>query len=803
MLSEILYFNISLIKTDVLKSAEKKFVLYCIAIFSVVHGSGQCGFGGFNYGDVTPAAVGSTFLVTNVWGGDQYSLQATAGCTYQVSMCGTSWDTQITIFNPSQVVVGYNDDFCGLASVVSFTAAVTGTYIIQVNEWNCTFNFSGAEYFGVTLVSCTPQGGCNDPAACNYTPGDPDNSECCYGSCLTLNAGGGGWDGEISWEITNDVGASMGSGLAVSGLSLCLPDGCYTFNLYDSFGDGWNGASWQISSGATVLGQGTMLDGSFSQGFFMVGNLDCGFPEPAEPIVVDAGTYSATQLITDVFLGPCLEASNVQFSGAPNAIGTFSNGSSIGIEQGIILTTGNAIDAVGPNNDTGVSGMNVSGSSALLEAATGEFTYDAVEFTFDFVASSSEVTFEYVFASEEYPEFVCSFNDAFGFFVSGPGYAPNTNIATVPGTTDLVSIDNVNDNGAGCPPFYPQYYVDNSGGFGTQYDGHTVPLTATITTVPCATYQITIAIADVGDGLFDSAVFLRAQSFNAGVDVVVAAAAESGAQSTPSSCEPNGSFLFLNNGDPFTEATTVNFTISGTATDGLNFESIPTAVTFQPGQSVADLDILGMLAGLTNAPESITITLDNVCTCSAPPEATLFICSLLMAPVDWLEFDAKTLGSDKVECVWSTATETNNDYFTVERSSNRLDWEDVGFVNGNGTTHVTSHYRWIDINPLSNVSYYRIRQTDFNGVQDWSLVDYVLRENDIFEVMPNPGSGLFTVAGLSDGLLRIFDTQGREVGYANVGDSEISMNNAASGCYIFEFQSFGSEKVTRKRIVVN
>lgn len=786
-----------------LRSLEKKLFFLFLAIVSPLLVAGQCGYGGVNYGDVTPAGLGSTTVLNNVWGGDQYSLQATAGCTYEISMCGTSWDTQITVFNPSLAVVGYNDDFCGLASVVNFTAATTGAYTIQVNQYNCTWNFTSAEYFGVTLVACTSIGGCNDPLACNYTPGDPDNSQCCYDQCLTFSAGGGTFDNEISWNIVDDMGNPMASGLVVSGVNLCLPDGCYTVNLYDSFGDGWNGAIWQVNSGGTILGQGTMPAGSFSQGNFMVGNMNCGFPEPAEPIVVDAGTYSAAQLITDVFLGPCLEASNVQFFGASNAIGTFSNGSAIGIEEGILLTTGNAIDAIGPNNSGSVSGYNISGSSALLEAATGDFTYDAVEFTFDFVASSSQVTFEYVFASEEYPEFVCSFNDAFGFFVSGPGYAPNTNIATVPGTTDLVSIDNVNDNGAGCPPYYPQYYVDNSGGLGTQYDGHTVPLTATINTVPCATYQITIAIADVGDGAYDSAVFLRAQSFNAGIDVVVAAAAESGAQSTPSSCEPNGSFLFLNNGDPFTEATTVSFNISGTAADGVSFESIPTSITFQPGQSVADLDILGMLSSLTNAPESITITLDNVCSCSAPPEATLFICSLLMAPVDWLEFDAKTLGSDKVECVWSTATETNNDYFTVERSSNRLDWEDVGFVDGNGTTHVTSHYRWIDINPLSNVSYYRIRQTDFNGVQDWSYVDDVKRENDIFEVMPNPGSGLFTVAGLSDGLLRIFDTQGREVGYVNVGDSEISMHNAASGCYIFEFLSFGSEKVTRKRIVVN
>lgn len=763
----------------------------------------QCPYGGTNYGNVTPAGVGSTVTVGNVWGGDQYTLNATAGCTYQISMCGTSWDSQITVFNPSLVAVAYNDDSCGLASFVTFTAAVSGAFTIQVNQFNCTWNLSNAQYFGVTLLACASVDGCNNPTACNYSASDTNSLGCCFDNCVTFSAGGGSFDGEISWNIVDDLGVNVSSGLASAGIALCLPDGCYTVNLYDSWGDGWNGATWQATIGATVLGQGTMLDGTFSQGNFMVGNMNCGFPEPEQPIIVETGTYSPSQLLTDVFLGDCLEASNVQFIGAPSAIGVFSNGSSIGIEEGIILTTGNALSAIGPNNSGGVSGVNTSGSSALLNAATGETTYDAAEFTFDFVASSSQVTFEYVFASEEYPEFVCSYNDAFGFFVSGPGYAPNTNIATVPGTTDLVSIDNVNNNGGACPPFYPLYYIDNANGIATQYDGRTVPLQATINTVPCATYQITIAIADLVDDFYDSAVFLRAQSFNSGVDVEVAAAAESGAQSTPSSCEPNGSFLFLNNGEPFTEPTTVNFTISGTAVDGASFESIPTSITFQPGESVTDLDVLGLLAGLTNAPESITITLDDVCTCSAPPEATLFICSLLMAPVEWLGFEAKSISEEKVECFWLTASELNNDFYSIERSSNNIQWQKIGEVDAVGTTNDVSSYRWVDLHPLNGVSYYRIRQTDLNGANDLSKVEEVVRENDIFEVMPNPGSGVFRVNGLTNGELHIYDNLGREISFAINGNSEVSIEKAAYGCYIFEMHSNNGKTVVRKRVIIN
>ncbi|MDP4826862.1 MAG: hypothetical protein NWR73_04195, partial [Flavobacteriales bacterium] len=87
----------------------------------------QCGFGGVLIGDVTPAGVGSPFQILNAFGGYQYTLQATAGCTYTVSACGTSWDTQITVFTPTQTVLAYNDDFCGLASQVSFTVATSQT----------------------------------------------------------------------------------------------------------------------------------------------------------------------------------------------------------------------------------------------------------------------------------------------------------------------------------------------------------------------------------------------------------------------------------------------------------------------------------------------------------------------------------------------------------------------------------------------------------------------------------------------------------------------------------------------------
>ena len=213
-----------------------------------------------------PPGVGQTTTFNNfASGGEHYTLNATSGCVYTVSMCGTSWDTQLTIFDETNADVAYNDDSsCGLASEVTFTATSTGAYTIQLNNYFCNTNFTVAEYFGVTLVSCAATGGCNDPSACNYNAGDTDATNCCYDDeCITLTAGGGSWDGEISWTVTDGTGAQVAGGPANSpgGVEVCLPDGCYTVNYFDSFGDGWNGATFTVTNGGNTIFTGTLVGG--------------------------------------------------------------------------------------------------------------------------------------------------------------------------------------------------------------------------------------------------------------------------------------------------------------------------------------------------------------------------------------------------------------------------------------------------------------------------------------------------------------------------------------------------------------
>ncbi|MBN8702123.1 MAG: gliding motility-associated C-terminal domain-containing protein [Bacteroidetes bacterium] len=236
-----------------------------------------------------------------------------------------------------------------------------------------------------------------------------------------------------------------------------------------------------------------------------------------------------TNLVQKYLLGPGVTVSNLTFSGDSAQIGYFlQKNSNIGLDSGLVMASGDVLNAIGPNNTSSETSsywnfFSPPNGDSDLDSVSGNTTYDAAILEFDFIPNADTLRFEYVFGSEEYMEFAFgSVNDGFGFFISGPGitgnYSNNSkNIALVPNTTTEITINDLNllSNS--------QYYFDNGDGqgFGTapdgqtvQYDGFTVPLSA-IVGVECGqTYHIKLAIADAGDDSYDSGVFLRAGSFS-------------------------------------------------------------------------------------------------------------------------------------------------------------------------------------------------------------------------------------------------------------------------------------------------
>ena len=238
--------------------------------------------------------------------------------------------------------------------------------------------------------------------------------------------------------------------------------------------------------------------------------------------------------------------SNVVFTGDSKGSGSFSGGSGIvGFESGVILGSGRVIDVIGPNTyDNTTWDLGLPGDSDLNGLIPGYTTYDATVLEFDFECSEGTggedvIYFSYVFTSEEYNEYVNRiYNDVFGFFLNG------ANIALLPGTSTPVSINNVNNGyspGGGLPganPSNPAYYINNDLNDGGPFvdieaDGLTIVLDAESSVNPGVNH-LRLAIADAGDHVWDSWVFIKEGSFVC---------------NQPPISDPNGPYLFpLNSG---------------------------------------------------------------------------------------------------------------------------------------------------------------------------------------------------------------------------------------------------------------
>jgi len=113
-------------------------------------------------------------------------------------------------------------------------------------------------------------------------------------------------------------------------------------------------------------------------------------------------------------------------------------------------------------------------------------------------------------------------------------------------------------------------------------------------------------------------------------------------------------------------------------------------------------------------------------------------------PVELLYFDAELLKKNQVNLTWKTATEINNDYFIIQRSLNTQTWEEIGQINGAGNSSQILTYNYIDNNPYTGISYYRLKQTDFNNAFSYSQIK-VINSKELFFIntFPNPSSGEF------------------------------------------------------------
>ncbi len=218
-------------------------------------------------------------------------------------------------------------------------------------------------------------------------------------------------------------------------------------------------------------------------------------------------TGAAATLAQDI-AGPGVTVSNTSINCGGNASGSFTfSGPNLGLTGGILLTTGTASQAANAGsflcNVTNGNNFNDPDLTAIVPTAI----YDACILEFDFIPICDSLNMTYVFGSEEYPQGVGGYNDAFAIFLTGINPAGGNytahNIATLP-TGTPVSINNVNAS-TNAAYFHNNYTTPNNN---VAYSGYTKPITSITPVAPCSTYHMKIAIADAGNALYDSGVFI-------------------------------------------------------------------------------------------------------------------------------------------------------------------------------------------------------------------------------------------------------------------------------------------------------
>ncbi|WP_306353466.1 choice-of-anchor L domain-containing protein, partial [Flavobacterium sp. '19STA2R22 D10 B1'] len=258
----------------------------------------------------------------------------------------------------------------------------------------------------------------------------------------------------------------------------------------------------------------------------------------SQGITVNTTTYTVDQLIKDVLIDtPCAQVSNIvgvtgTNYGDVNGIGYFTNTNpNFPIAKGVILSTGNVNLAPGPNLTTqGVGGNGWPGDpdlAAIILAATGNAMNpkNASYIEFDFKPLTDTISFNFLFASEEYGTYQCSFSDAFAFILTNTVTGVQSNLAVIPGTNVPVSVVTIRDAlyNAACasvnPTFFAAYY--GAGGLNPNlaainFNGQTVLMNAMSPVTPNVLYHIKLVVADRNDTNMDSAVFIEAGSFNVG-----------------------------------------------------------------------------------------------------------------------------------------------------------------------------------------------------------------------------------------------------------------------------------------------
>jgi gliding motility-associated-like protein len=330
---------------------------------------------------------------------------------------------------------------------------------------------------------------------------------------------------------------------------------------------------------------------------------------------------TAAQLVTNTLIGNGVSVSNITFVGQVSQKGSFIGGSSnIGLPNGVLLSSGRVVDCVPPAQPNvgqfggpGDADLLATAQSVTSNPSSGQIisTADAAVLEFDFVPDGNAVTFNFVFASEEYLTYVnTQFNDAFGFYLTGTnpagGNYTNQNLALVPGTNEPITISTIH------PGLNSAYYVGTP--VGHTFNGFTIPIEISFAVICGETYHFKFAVADCQDDYLDTGVFLEGGSFTSvPVEIDFNTTIQGGNVQNDSTvyegCNQYTDIIFTRPGCQAFDSLTVDLAITGTSINGVDFGLLADTIFFPPGVNNVTWSLDVFADGLIEGAESIIFTI--------------------------------------------------------------------------------------------------------------------------------------------------------------------------------------------------
>lgn len=339
------------------------------------------------------------------------------------------------------------------------------------------------------------------------------------------------------------------------------------------------------------------------------------------PMVVNDN--QTAQALVSMLAGEGVTTLNEQINCPGSANGKFvvTGTNTLGIDSGIVLSSGHVNQGInsviGPNNGGAGPSSTTNGANFDLHLETINPTVRDVCFIeFDFVPIGDSIKFDYVFASSEYRVYSCtSYNDAFGFFISGPGITNFENIALVPGTNIPVAVNSTTglSTGSQCASMGPgspfsQYYNDNTNGPTISFGGFTDVFTAQAQVQACDTYHLKLAISDASDQILDTGVFLKAGSLTS-IGISAAVTGTDGALAAEEHCVRgcSSAVVTLTKDIPQTQDLTIELQFGGDAINGVDYETIPSSVILPGGSTELSIEVKPLLAAAPTGPREAII----------------------------------------------------------------------------------------------------------------------------------------------------------------------------------------------------